>query len=120
MAIPSTLGGLFVAFLGIISANESRLGGQRRTWGSGSPGSTARTPNRYSASPSKNWARRGLPDEARALAGPRFGHRGRTAFTASPYSAPTDALRHPLKNGMEAGGIELTLDHRKPFAGCAV
>ena len=32
----------------------------------------------------------------------------------------TDAPRHPLKNGMEAGGIELTLDHRKPFAGCAV
>ena len=32
----------------------------------------------------------------------------------------TVALRHPLKNGMEAGGIELTLDHRKPFAGCAV
>jgi len=30
------------------------------------------------------------------------------------------AARHPLKKGMEAGGIELTLGHRKPFAGRAV
>lgn len=39
---------------------------------------------------------------------------------AALTAALTDAPRHPLKTDMEAGGIELTLDHRKPFAGPAV
>jgi hypothetical protein len=65
---PSTLGGIVVGFLGINSANVSRFGGQRKTYASGLPASTAPTQSGYSASRSKSWEERELPDDTQALA----------------------------------------------------
>jgi len=109
---PEYAGGIVLAFLGTNSANVLRLGGQRRTWASGSPGSTVPTPCVCSASRSKNWTE--LPDDAQPFAGRRRIHRWGMAFTGSPYSRPYRRSASPSEKRHGGGGNRTPV--RKPSA----